>query len=203
MRGWTILVLVVLGGWFIIVGPLAILEPSVRAVPNTLYDLIGWLYFSVFAYPGKWVLLHIWSGFFSLTWPQFFHGAGWGSILLALFAWSFALVFSSGSSSSPGSGSSRGGGIRSAGRPIGRVRFSSGSTPGGATGGRASQNSDVKRRAVSPVCCSFLLTSSSTAISSWGAPSCSSAGCYGPSEFRQKSTWSPSPAPARERAQRR
>ena len=94
MRGWTILVLVVLGAWFLIVGPPAILEPSVRAVPHSLYDLIGWLYFSVFAYPGKWVLLHIWSGFFSLTWAQFFHGAGWGSILVAVFAWSFALVFS-------------------------------------------------------------------------------------------------------------
>jgi len=94
MRGWTILVLVVLGGWFIIVGPPAILEPYVRAVPHSLYDLIGWLYFTVFPYPGKWVLLHIWSGFFRLTWPEFFHGAGWGSILVAVFAWSFALVFS-------------------------------------------------------------------------------------------------------------
>jgi stage V sporulation protein K len=94
MRGWTILVLVVVGAWFLIVGPPAILEPSVRAVPNQIYDLIGWLYFTVFPYPGKWVLLHIWSGFFSLTWAQFFHGAAWDSILVAVFAWSFALVFS-------------------------------------------------------------------------------------------------------------
>jgi type IV secretory pathway TraG/TraD family ATPase VirD4 len=94
MRGLTILVLVVLGAWFLIVGPPAILEPSLRATPHSFYDLIGWLYFSVFAYPGKWVLVHIWPGFFSLTWAQFFHGAGWGSILVAAFAWSFALVFS-------------------------------------------------------------------------------------------------------------
>src|ERR1035438_6458494 len=85
MRGWTILVLVVVGGWFLIVGPPAILEPSVRAVPDQIYNLIGWLYFSVFAYPGKWVLLHIWSGFFSLTWAQFFHGAGWGATPVAVF----------------------------------------------------------------------------------------------------------------------
>ena len=75
MRGWTIVVLVVLGAWFLIVGPPAILEPTVRAVPDQIYALIGWLYFSVFALPGRWVLLHIWSGFFNLTWAQFFHGA--------------------------------------------------------------------------------------------------------------------------------
>ena len=84
MRGWTILVLVVVGAWLLIVGPPAILEPSVRAVPHSLYDFIGWLYFTVFPYPGKWVLLHIWSGFFSLTLTQFFHGASWGSILVAV-----------------------------------------------------------------------------------------------------------------------
>src|SRR5579872_2502749 len=94
MRGLTILFLVVVGAWLLIVGPPAVIEPAVRAVPHSLYDLIGWLYFTVFPYPGKWVLLHIWSGFFSLTWAQFFHGAGWGSILVAVFAWSFALVFS-------------------------------------------------------------------------------------------------------------
>jgi len=94
MRGWTILVLVVVGAWFLIIGPPAILEPAVRAVPHSLYDLIGWLYFTVFAYPGKWVLLHIWSGFFSLTLAQFFHGAGWWAVSVAVFAWSFAFVFS-------------------------------------------------------------------------------------------------------------
>jgi len=94
MRGWTIVVLVVIGGWLLIVGPPAILEPSVRALPDQIYALIGWLYFSVFALPGRWVLLHIWSGFFNLTWAQFFHGAGLSSILVAVFAWTFALVFS-------------------------------------------------------------------------------------------------------------
>ncbi len=94
MRGWTILVLVVVGAWLLIVGPPAILEPAVRAVPHSLYDLIGWLYFTAFPYPGKWVLLHIWSGFFSLTLAQFFHGAGWWAVSIAVFAWSFAFVFS-------------------------------------------------------------------------------------------------------------
>src|SRR5579862_6050264 len=94
MRGWTILVLVVVGAWFLILGPPAILEPAVRDVPRSLYDLIGWLYFTVFPYPGKWVLLHIWSGFFRLTWAQFFHGAGGWAISVDAFAWSFALVFS-------------------------------------------------------------------------------------------------------------
>ena len=64
MRGWTIVVFVVLAAWIIIVGPPAILEPSVRAVPDSVYHFIGWLYFSVFAFPGRWVLQHIWSGFF-------------------------------------------------------------------------------------------------------------------------------------------
>ena len=95
MRGWTILVLVVFGAWFLILGPPAVLEPAVRAVPHSLYDLIGWLYFTVFPYPGKWVLLHIWSGFFSLTWPDFFYGRpGWWAVSVAVFAWGFAFVFS-------------------------------------------------------------------------------------------------------------
>src|ERR1700733_13233989 len=94
MRGWTIVVLVVIGGWFLIVGPPAILEPTVRAVPDHIYALIGWLYFSVFALPGRWVLLHIWSGFFNLTWAQFFHGAGLGSILIDGFGWLLAIVIS-------------------------------------------------------------------------------------------------------------
>jgi type IV secretory pathway TraG/TraD family ATPase VirD4 len=95
MRGWTILVLVVVGAWFLILGPPAVLEPVVGAVPHSLYDLIGWFYFTVFPYPGKWVLLHIWGGFFSLTLAGFFHGnAGWWAILVAAFAWSFAFVFS-------------------------------------------------------------------------------------------------------------
>jgi len=76
-------------GWFLIVGPPAILEPSVRAVPHSLYDLIGWLYFTVFAYPGKWVLLHIWSGFFSVPDP-----ASTWRVFVALSAWCFAFVFS-------------------------------------------------------------------------------------------------------------
>ena len=86
MRGWTILVLVVVGAWFLIVGPPANLEPTDRAVPHSHYDLICWLYFTAFPYPGKWVLLHIWSGFFSLSWAEFFHGAGWSSILVAVFS---------------------------------------------------------------------------------------------------------------------
>ena len=94
MRGWTILVLVVVGAWFLIIGPPAIVEPAVRAVPHSFYDLIGWLYFTAFPYPGKWVLLHIWSGFFSLTWAQFFQGAGWWPVSVAVFAWGFAFVFS-------------------------------------------------------------------------------------------------------------
>jgi len=56
MRGWTILVLVVVGAWFLIVGPPAVIEPAVRAIPTSLYDLIGWLYFTVFPSPGRWEL---------------------------------------------------------------------------------------------------------------------------------------------------
>ena len=89
MRGWTIVVLVVLGAWFLIVGPPAILEPTVRATPGFVFDLIQWLYFRLFAFPGRWVLLHIWSGFFSVPDPP----TTW-RVVVALFAWAFAFVFS-------------------------------------------------------------------------------------------------------------
>jgi len=89
MRGWTIVVLVVLGAWVIIVGPPAIAEPFLRATPHFVYDLIEWLYFRVFAFPGRWVLLHIWSGFFSVPDPV----TTW-RVFVAVFAWVFAFVFS-------------------------------------------------------------------------------------------------------------
>src|SRR5580658_984025 len=89
MRGWTIVVLVVLGAWLLIVGPPAILAPFFHLVPHQIYDLIGWLYFRVFAFPGRWVLLHIWSGFFSVPDPV----STW-RVLVALLAWVFAFVFS-------------------------------------------------------------------------------------------------------------
>ncbi len=89
MRGWTIVVLVVLGAWFLIVGPPAILEPTVRATPHFVFDLIEWLYFRAFAFPGRWVLLHVWSGFFSVPDPV----TTW-RVFVASFAWVFAFVFS-------------------------------------------------------------------------------------------------------------
>jgi type IV secretory pathway TraG/TraD family ATPase VirD4 len=89
MRGWTIVVLVVLGAWIIIVGPPAIAEPFLRATPHFVFDLIEWLYFRVFAFPGRWVLLHIWSGFFSVPDPV----TTW-RVFVAVFAWVFAFVFS-------------------------------------------------------------------------------------------------------------
>jgi type IV secretory pathway TraG/TraD family ATPase VirD4 len=89
MRGWTIVVILVLGGWLLIVGPPAILEPFVRAVPHQVFDLIEWFYFRAFALPGRWVLLHIWSGFFTIPDPP----TTW-RVVVALFAWVFAFVFS-------------------------------------------------------------------------------------------------------------
>src|ERR1700686_4376292 len=88
MRGWTILVVVLLCGLALILGPPAFLEPSVRAVPDSVWHFFGWLYFGLFAYPGRWVLLHIWSGFFDPPAPRL------GPVLIALFAWIFSFVFS-------------------------------------------------------------------------------------------------------------
>jgi len=88
MRGWTILVLVVVGGWFIILGPPAWLTAHFPAVPESVWHFIGWLYFGLFALPGRWVLLHIWSGFFDPPAPRL------GPVLIGLFAWTFAFVFS-------------------------------------------------------------------------------------------------------------
>src|ERR1017187_5530822 len=89
MRGWTILVLVVVGGWFVIVGPPAWLTAIVPDLPESVWHFIGYLYFGLFAMPGRWVLLHIWSGFFTIPDPP-----STGRVLVALFAWILALVIS-------------------------------------------------------------------------------------------------------------
>jgi len=89
MRGWTILVLVVVGGWFVIVGPPAWLTAIVPVLPESVWHFIGYLYFGVFAFPGRWVLLHIWSGFFKIPDPV----TTW-RVFVAGFAWVFAFVFS-------------------------------------------------------------------------------------------------------------
>src|ERR1039457_1385210 len=93
MRGWIIVVLVVVGGYLLLVGPPPASVPFVQTVSHYT-DPIFLLAFGLFILPGRWVLLHIWSGFFRLTWAEFFHGAGTGSILIDAFAWFFAIVIS-------------------------------------------------------------------------------------------------------------
>lgn len=93
MRGWIIIVLVVGCALMLIVGPPLSWAPYVRAVTHYTDPVFLWA-FTWFTLPGRWVLLHIWSGFFSLTWREFFHGAGIGAILRDGFAWLFAIVFS-------------------------------------------------------------------------------------------------------------
>jgi len=92
MRGWTIAILVVLGAWMLIIGPPAWLVP-VLPITHRLTDPLFLGFMSIFTLPGRWILLHIWPGFFHLTWYQFFHGAGPGPILIDAFAWLFAIVF--------------------------------------------------------------------------------------------------------------
>src|SRR5579864_7587966 len=92
MRGWTIAILVVLCAWMLIIGPPAWLVPAVLFI-HRYTDPLFLAFMSVFTLPGRWILLHIWPGFFQLTWYQFFHGAGAGPILIDAFAWLFAIVF--------------------------------------------------------------------------------------------------------------
>ena len=74
MRGWTIaLFLVVAVSFFVDLPPSW--APHIRAVSHytTPVFLLG---LHLFMLPGRWVMLHLWSGFFDLTWRDIWRGAG-------------------------------------------------------------------------------------------------------------------------------
>ena len=88
-----IIIFLLLLGWAIFIGP-----PQSWAQ----YDKIVWPYigppifflFDLYTYPGRWVLWHIWPGFFSVTGRQVVAGVPWPSLLLAAFTWGFVYTFS-------------------------------------------------------------------------------------------------------------
>lgn len=93
MRGWTIVLLVVLCGWAILFVPPQSAYPFVHSV-NEVTGPIFLFAFRTFTFPGRAVLTWVWPGFFSLTLQQFWAGAGFFRVLVAIFAWGFTLWFS-------------------------------------------------------------------------------------------------------------
>jgi stage V sporulation protein K len=94
MRWWMILLLVLGVGWAIFFvpphwfGPVnAVLWPVLGPV------VIGFL--QLFTLPGRWVLTHIWSGFFHVTAKDWIAGsAPWYWLVVSAFAWTFIVTFS-------------------------------------------------------------------------------------------------------------
>jgi stage V sporulation protein K len=94
LRGWTVLFIVAVGGWMLIVGPPAFMAPYVQAIPHRLYEDVFEFVIRCYTLPGRWILLHIWSGFFHVGWREFFHHKSVWPIIVDGFAWLFALTFS-------------------------------------------------------------------------------------------------------------
>src|ERR1051325_6539372 len=94
MRGWTIILIVVLVGWALLIGPPQSWAPVFQGHWSELWKAFGPLILYTYTFPGRQVLFWIWPGFFRLTLNQFFAGAPFTENLIALFAWGFAFVFS-------------------------------------------------------------------------------------------------------------
>ena len=92
MRGWTIaLFLVVAVSFFVDLPPSW--APHIRAVSH--YTTPVFLFcLALYMAPGRWVMLHLWSGFFHLTWRDIWRGAGFWPITVDVFGWlsAFAMV---------------------------------------------------------------------------------------------------------------
>lgn len=93
MRGWTIILLVVLCGWAILFVPPQSTAPFVHSV-NQVTGPFFEGFFYLFTLPGKALLTWIWPGFYSLTLQQFWAGASFFRVILAVFVWAFTLWFS-------------------------------------------------------------------------------------------------------------
>ena len=95
MRGWTLIILVVLVGWALLFTPPQFLSPLFENhTLRTFAYGFGPLILYTYTAPGRWLLLAIWPHFFDLTLRQFWGGAPFGSVAIAAFAWGFALAFS-------------------------------------------------------------------------------------------------------------
>ncbi len=94
MRGWTIILIIVLVGWALLIGPPQSWGPIFQGPASEFWKLLGPLIIYTYSAPGRIVLTWIWPGFFRLTLDQFFAGAPFAEVLIAAFAWTFAFVFS-------------------------------------------------------------------------------------------------------------
>lgn len=94
MRGWTIILIVVLVGWALLIGPPQSLGFLFQHPFSDFWKSLGPLIVYVYTAPGRVVLTWIWPGFFRLTLNQFFAGAPFTEVLIAVFAWGFAFAFS-------------------------------------------------------------------------------------------------------------
>src|ERR1051326_1302163 len=93
MRGWTIVLLVVLCGWAILFVPPQSAHPYVHSL-NQVTGPVFVFAFRTFPLPGRTVLGWVWPGFFELSLRQFWAGAGFVRTAIAIFAWAWTLWFS-------------------------------------------------------------------------------------------------------------
>jgi stage V sporulation protein K len=94
MRWWWIVLFIGLFAWVILVGPPQSWAPFFHTPFMHFLDFLGPLIISIVTLPGRWVLSHIWGGFFDLTLVQFWQGAPFYKVAIACFAWTFTIVFS-------------------------------------------------------------------------------------------------------------
>jgi stage V sporulation protein K len=94
MRGWTIILLVVLVGWALLIGPPQSWGHLFEKPYSEFWKLLGPLVLYTYTAPGRIVLTWIWPGAFRLTLNQFFAGAPFPEVPIAILAWGFALTFS-------------------------------------------------------------------------------------------------------------
>src|SRR2546428_13922061 len=94
MRARVIVVIVLLFGWVILIGPPQSWAPFFHQPFTPYLDALGLLTFTVLTLPGRLVLSLIWPGVFRLTLYQFWDGAPFGEVAIAAFAWTFTVLFS-------------------------------------------------------------------------------------------------------------
>jgi stage V sporulation protein K len=94
MRARWVILIIILYAWAIIYGPPQSWAPFFHnRIAYFIYPF-GRLIITVFPFPGRWLLSQFWSGFFDLTLRQFWDGAPFGAVAIAVFAWTFTILFS-------------------------------------------------------------------------------------------------------------
>jgi type IV secretory pathway TraG/TraD family ATPase VirD4 len=94
MRARWIILIILLYGWALLVGPPQSWAPYFHTPLRPVLNFLGLLIFTVFTFPGRWILSLMWTGFFDLTLRQFWDGAPFSAVAIAAFAWTFTILFS-------------------------------------------------------------------------------------------------------------